>query len=409
MLRALIIAGGGGSLVALWLLWRRHHRCHSLTAIITVDDFQTLARAKLSRKLYQYLASGTDDEQTLQENRTAWKRYFLRPRMMKDVSSLTTQTSLFGQKLSMPIFISPAGVHRLCDPEGECASSRAAAAAGTLFGLSQHATASIEEVARATSSSAGANNWFQCYILKSRELTLELVRRAEAAGYRGLFVTVDSVVFGFREADARNGFGGLPPHLRLANYSTDEGWKDGQGHAAWDQNTEALFAHDVSWDDIRWLKQHVPSLPLVVKGILTAEDATCALDAGADGVLVSNHGGRQLDAAPAAIDVLEEVVRAVRRHPTRPNAPVLLDSGVRRGTDVLKALALGATAVGVGKPVFFSLAAGGEAGVARCLDILRTELEAAMALCGCARPEDASRDLVVHRPGAGGAFVRLPL
>lgn len=173
--------------------------------------------------------------------------------------------------------------------------------------------------------------------------------------------------------------------------------------------TLASFARDVSWDDITWLKAQVPSLPLVVKGILTAEDATAALDAGADGVMVSNHGGRQLDAAPAAIDVLEEVVRAVRQHPTRPDAPVLVDSGVRRGTDVLKALALGAAAVGVGKPVFFSLAVGGEGGVAKCLAILRTELEAAMALCGCARVSDVSRDLVVHRPGGGAAFARLPL
>lgn len=394
----------GGTFAALWLLWRRKkHR--SLASCISLDDFQAAARSSLSRKLYEYLASGTGDEQTLQENRTAWNRYFLRPRMLCDVSSLTTEISLFGQTLSMPIFISPAGVHRLCDPAGECASARAAAAAGTLFGLSQHATASIEEVACAA---PGCNKWFQCYLLKSRPLTLELVRRAEAAGYNGLFVTVDSVVFGFREADARNGFGGLPAHLRLANYASDEGWKDGAGHSAWDQNTEELLARDVTWDDIRWLKEQVPRLPLVVKGIMTAEDATCALDAGADGLVVSNHGGRQLDAAQATIDVLEEVVHAVRSHPRNPTAPVLLDSGVRRGTDVLKALALGATAVGVGKPIFFSLAVGGEAGVAKCLRILQDELEAAMALCGCASVAKISRDLVTHRPG-GEAYVRLPL
>lgn len=399
----------GGVVVTLISLWRRRRRATALARCLNLDDYQTAARKVLSTALYEYLASGTD----LHENRAAWKRYFLRPRMMRDVSELSTETALFGKRLSMPIFISPAGVHKLCDPEGECASARAAAATGTLFGLSQHATCTIEEVA---ASAPDSLRWFQVYILKDREVTLELVRRAEAAGYSGLFLTVDSVALGSREADARNGFSGLPPPLCLANYSASErSASTDQTHAAWDQNTEAMFSAVVAWEDVAWLKHAAPSLPLVVKGILTAEDACCALEAGADGVMVSNHGGRQCDATCATIDVLEEVVSAVRAHPRGgPTCPVLLDSGVRRGTDVIKALALGATAVGVGKPVFFSLAVGhaagvgGQAGVEAVLRTLQREVQATMALCGCARVADVTRGLVAHRP-MHPEYVRRPL
>lgn len=396
---------GLGALLATRRLFLRYRRAKALARCISLDDFQSAAREHLDLPLYEYLASGTADEQTLFENVAAWKRYFLRPRMMRNVSCVSTATTLFGQKMEMPIFISPAGVHRLCDPEGECASARAADAVGSLFGLSQHATCSIEEVAAAA---PGARRWFQAYILQDRSLTLKLVRRAEVAGYSGLFLTVDSVVFGAREADVRNGFGGLPAHLRLANYDTDDGWKNEAEGGAWDQKTETLLAKAVTWEDVAWLKQAAPNLPLVVKGILTAEDATCALDAGADGVCVSNHGGRQLDGALASIDALEEVVRAVRAHSRGASACVLLDSGVRRGTDVLKALALGATAVGIGKPCFFALAIGGRAGVERALGILKTELEAAMALCGCASVADISRTLVEHRPHHA-EYTRRPL
>ena len=326
---------------------------------LSLNDFQDLARERLEKPLYEYLASGTDDEQTLHENTEAFKRYFLRPRMLRDVTGLDTSITLFGSRLDLPVFISPAGVHRLCDrADGECASARAAASSGTLFGLSQHATCSIEEVAAAAPN---ANRWFQAYILRDRDLTLQLVRRAEAAGYRGLFLTIDSVVLGSREADARNGFDALPSPLRLANYDSDHSWND-RTHAAWDQNTEALFEKNVTWEDVRWLKSAAPRLPLVLKGVMTAEDAKLAVEYGADGVMVSTHGGRQLDGALAPIDVLAEVVAAVRSHPRGARMPVLLDSGVRRGTDVVKALALGATAVGIGKPVFFSLALGGQSG-----------------------------------------------
>ena len=380
---------------------------------LKLDDFQTFAERRLPRPLcvqiseketpregtpenaclaralrYEYLASGTGDEQTLRENRDAWGRIFLRPRVLRDVARVETRTELFGQPLSMPVFISPAGVHKLVDARGEAASARAAARAGTLFGLSQHATSSIEEVA---DGAPDASRWFQSYILRDRALTLALVDRALDSGYAGFFLTVDSVRFGFREADARNGFSALPPPLALANYPTAAAWDD-RSHAAWDQNTEALFDAAVSWDDVAWLKARLRGRPLVVKGVMTGEDAAAALLAGADGVMVSNHGGRQLDGALAAVDALPEVVAAVGGR-----APVLLDSGVRRGTDVLKALALGASAVGVGKPVFFALALGGEDGVLRMLEMLRGELEAAMALTGCRALADIGPALIARR------------
>jgi isopentenyl diphosphate isomerase/L-lactate dehydrogenase-like FMN-dependent dehydrogenase len=271
-----------------------------------------------------------------------------------------------------------------------------------MFGLSQHATRSIEEVARAAPN---ANRWYQAYILKDRSVTLRLVQRAVNAGYQGIFLTVDSVRFGYREADARNGFNALPPPHRLVNYdegaskSTLDQAYNSKSQKAWDQNTEQMFEQNVTWDDVRWLKQEgCPNLPLVIKGIMTGEDAELAIEAGADGVMVSNHGGRQLDGALSSIDVLPEIVEAVAGR-----IPVLLDGGIRRGTDVLKALALGASAVGIGKPIFFALAVGGQKGVSDLLQMLKTELEAAMALCGVESVGDISQKLVSRHPSGGSA------
>jgi len=374
-----------------------------------LDDFQRIAKLKISKALYEYLASGTDDEQTLSENRSAFKMWYLRPRMMRPVANLSTRTMLFGQSLSMPVFVSPAGVHALCDGDGECATAKACADEGVMFGLSQHATRSIEQVA---SAAPNANRWYQAYILKDRSMTLRLVKRAVKSGYKGIFLTVDSVRFGYREADARNGFNALPPPHRLVNY--DDGVMSELAQAynsktqkAWDQNTEQLFEQNVSWDDVRWLKQKgCPDLPLVIKGIMTAEDADLAIQAGADGVMVSNHGGRQLDGALASIDALPEVVKAVAGR-----VPVLLDGGIRRGTDVLKALALGATAVGIGKPIFFALAVGGRQAVSQLLQMLKTEIEAAMALCGVEKVDDISTKLVSRHPCGSSAvpYIRASL
>lgn len=393
----------------------------ALPKICNAGDFQRAARTVLSKPLYEYLASGTDDEQTLTENESAFKSWYLRPRTMRPVGNISTCTTLFGKTLSMPVFLSPAGVHALCDEiHGECASARACGRAGTMFALSQHSTRSIEQVAEATRGGPPTNLWYQSYILKDRDMTLRLVRRAAKAGYNGVFLTVDSVRFGFREADARNGWNALPPPHRLVNYDFEENTRKSQEKTkprrapetsvidkskiykgeedAWDQNTEQLFEQNPTWEDVRWLKREAcHDLPLIIKGIMTAEDAIEAVNAGADGVMVSNHGGRGLDGALPAIDALSEVVEAVGSR-----VPVLLDGGVRRGTDVLKALALGATAVGLGKPAFFALAVGGEDSVVELLGMMQRETEAAMAICGCATVEDVTKSLVTRHPSGSG-------
>ncbi len=372
-----------------------HRSLATLDAVHNVDDFQRLARDALERPLYEYLASGSGDEVTLRENRAAFGRYALRPRALRPVDALSTACELFGNELALPVFASPAGVHSLVDGEGERATARACGRAGTLFGLSQHATVCIEDVAAAAPA---AHRWFQSYLLKDRDATLDLVRRAVDAGYRGVFLTVDSVRFGFREVDARNNFCALPPPLTLANYvatppAGEAAW-EAREHKAWDQNSEALFDTAASWDAVSWLREELdPSIPLVVKGVMTGEDAALAVAHGADGVYVSTHGGRQLDNTLGALDALPEVAAAVPA-----GTPVLLDSGVRRGTDVVKALALGATAVGVGKPLFFSLAVGGERGVDKLFEILAEETRVAMALTGCASLADVSADVVCARP-----------
>lgn len=321
-----------------------------LRNLLSLDDFQEAAREALGVPIYEYVASGTDDEQTLAENRAAFKRCFLRPLMMRNVSDIDTSCSFFGDRATMPIFISPAGVHKVVDPEGECATARAARDAGIIMGVSQHATTCLEDVAAAAPD---GNRWFQTYIMRDRYITADLIKRAEKSGYSAIVLTVDSVVFGSREADARNGFDGLPSHLCLANYNKYgdrvQNWDDRE-EAAWDQNTEKLWEMNLSWDvDLKWLRS-VTRLPILVKGVLRGDDASRAISAGADGIIVSNHGGRQLDGCLSSFEALPEVVEAVRRH-TRggDDFPVLLDSGVRRGTDVLKALALGAKAVLLGR------------------------------------------------------------
>lgn len=331
-----------------------------------VNDFQLLARRRLPKDLYEYLASGSDDEQTLSENRHAFYRWFLRPRVLRPIGNISTKTVIcFGGNgdsacefpVAMPVFVSPAGVHALCDQEGECATARACAKASILFGLSQHSTKSIEEVAAATPSSL---KFYQAYILKDRLRTKNIIRRAIRAGYQGIFLTVDSVRFGYREADARNGFNALPPPHRLVNYDRVDDFNDGdttanvpkldqtynsQEKKAWDQNSEQMFEQNVSWADVSWVKRELrkeegkqtsdkkQKIPLVIKGIMTAEDAVLAVRAGADVIMLSNHGGRQLDGCLSAIDVLPEVSRALNG-----SVPIWIDGGIRRGTDVLKAL-----------------------------------------------------------------------
>jgi 4-hydroxymandelate oxidase len=354
-----------------------------MTHPINVHEYELAAREALPPLVYDYYAGGAHDEVTLAANRGAYERLALRYHVLRDVSRRSLKTTVLGVPVSMPILVAPTAFHQLALPEGEAATARAAAAAGTVMTLSTLSTRTIEDVCR----EADGNLWFQLYVYRDREATRDLVQRARDAGCRALVLTVDAQVWGVRERDVRNRFT-LPPGLRMVNLPAGKGTLpqvEGSGLAAY---VNAAFDPALTWKDLEWLAAHA-GIPVVLKGLVRGDDAVAALDHGAAAVVVSNHGGRQLDGSPATLDVLPEVVEAVDGH-----APVLLDGGVRRGTDVLKALALGATAVQIGRPVLWGLSVDGEAGVRHVLEILRAELDLAMALCGASSVTELSPDLV---------------
>lgn len=353
---------------------------------ISVYAYHDAARGRLPQMTYDYYAGGAHDEITLRENHAAYDRLRLRYRVLCDISDRDLTATVLGHDLSMPIIVAPTAFHRLAHPDGECATARAAGKASTVMILSTLSTSSIEEV---TASSTGPV-WFQLYVYRDREATRNLVERAEAAGCSAIVLTVDAQVWGVRERDVRNGFT-LPPALSVKNLGGSGKGNfpevPGSGLAAY---VNDLFDHSLNWLDLDWLCS-LTDLPVLVKGIVRGDDARLAADHGAAGIIVSNHGGRQLDTAPATIDVLPEIAEAVDGR-----SEILLDGGIRRGTDVLKALAFGAKAVAVGRPILWGLAADGEAGVRHVLDLLRDELDLAMALCGCASLNDVRQDLVVR-------------
>ncbi|MDI1447049.1 alpha-hydroxy acid oxidase [Polyangium sp. 6x1] len=356
------------------------------SGLLTVRDFERAARAALSAMAYDYYRSGADAERTLRENLRAYRRWEIHSRVLVDVSRLTLETEILGAPVSMPILIAPTAYHKLAHPEGELATARAATRAGTLYTVSTLATTSLEDIARASKGPL----WFQLYVHKDRELTRSLVERAEAAGYRAIVLTVDTPVLGRRLRDVRNGFG-LPNGLVMANL-VDTKVAAGASGSALHRYIASRHDASLSWRDVEWLRG-ITRLPLILKGIVRPDDTLLAIDAGAAGIIVSNHGARQLDSAPATLDVLPRVVEAAGGR-----VPVLVDGGVRWGTDVLKALALGARAVMLGRPVLWGLATAGEAGVLRVLDILRDELATAMALAGCPSLASIDRALVERRP-----------
>lgn len=361
---------------------------------VNVFDFETIAREKLSREAYDYYAGGAHDEVSVRGNRAAYDRLSIAYRVLVDVSRRDMTASVLGQTVSMPMLVAPTAFHRLATPEGEIATARAAGAAGTAMILSTLSTSTVESVVAAATGPV----WFQLYVYRDRGATEGLVRRAEAAGCRALVLTVDAPLLGRRERDVRNRFR-LPPGLAVANL-LPEGYGD-MPPAAADSGLAAYVASfldpSLSWRDVAWLRS-ITSLPLLVKGIVRSDDALRAAEAGVAGIVVSNHGGRQLDTSPATLDVLPEIVEALAAHGHR--VEVLMDGGVRRGTDVLKALALGARAVLVGRPVLWGLAAEGEAGVVAVLRLLRDELDLAMALAGAPTLAEITRDLVRRGPGA---------
>ena len=351
---------------------------------INVRDYEVMAREKLEEPIYDFIAGGAEDEISLAGNLSAWSRIQLLPRVLAGVTNVDTATEVLGQPVTSPILLAPVAYLRAADPEGEKATARASAAAGTIMVLSTMSTVPMEEVAAA----AEGRRWFQLYVYPERGITKRLVQRAEAAGYSALCLTVDVPYLGRRERDFYNQLQ-FPPGIVPANFldmiEVSEFHATDSALAA---QAASLISPAITWDDVDWLRS-ITSMPVLLKGVLAAADAKIALDHGVAGIIVSNHGGRQLDGVPAPAEVLPEIVEAVAGR-----VPVLVDGGVRRGTDVLKALALGADAVLIGRPYVWGLAAEGEAGVRNVIRMLQEEFRLAMALSGCRSVGEINRALI---------------
>ncbi|HXV33948.1 MAG TPA: alpha-hydroxy acid oxidase [Gaiellaceae bacterium] len=350
---------------------------------INVADYEALAEACCEPGYWGYVVGGAGDELTLADNREAFRRRVLRPRMLVDVRELTTATTALGAEIELPVLVAPTSLQRVAHPDGEPALARAAAAAGTIYTLSSLGSVRPRELADAVGD--GSPRWFQLYWSKDRGFTTELVAEAADSGFRALVLTIDLVTPGPRERDLRSGFS-LPADLPMPNLPrTLIG--DGYFH----DTLGEILDTSLTWRDLEWLRAQSP-LPLLVKGVLTAEDALLACEHGCAGIVVSNHGGRQLDGVAATLDALPEVVEAVAGR-----AEVLLDGGVRRGTDVVKALALGAQATMIGRPALWGLAAAGEEGARHVLELFRAEVRHALVLLGCTSPADVGPQHVGNR------------
>jgi len=349
-----------------------------------VEALRDRAQKLLEPSAFDYYVGGADDEITLAENETAWQRLRLRPKVLRDVSTVDPSTTVLGQRIAAPILVAPTAYHRLANDEGERATARGAAAAGTLMCVSTLATVSLEDVAAAAPE---APRWFQLYIRRDRGATEALVKRAVAAGYQALVLTVDFAVAGRRWRDERNSFT-LPDGLTMANIGEAVPRVEGSGLVAYAMSE---FDASLTFDDVTWLRE-ISGLPVLVKGVLRGDDAVRCVEAGAAGVVVSNHGARQLDTALATAEALRDVTESVG-----DTAEVYVDGGVRRGTDVIKALALGARGVLVGRPILWGLAAGGADGVTAVLTELFDEFTRALMLCGVTTPAEVTPDLLARR------------
>ena len=362
--------------------------------LVTLADHEQHARTQLDDNAWAYFSGGAADEISLRANRTAWDALSLWPRVLRPLAGGHTRVPLLGRTLAHPILLAPVAFQRMAHPDGELAMAYAAAALGAGVVLSTQASVSVESVAQAVLPDPGRGPlWFQLYLQPDRGFTQALVQRAEAAGYEALVLTVDAPTSGVRDRERRAGFR-LPPGVGPVNLTglqvpAPSALSPGQS-ALFD----GLLHHAPTWDDIAWL-QSITRLPVLLKGVLHPADARQAVTVGAAGLIVSNHGGRTLDTAPATATALPRVVQAVGGA-----VPVLVDGGIRRGTDVLKAMALGASAVLVGRPAVWGLATAGAAGVAHVLRLLRDELEVAMALTGCATLAEATPALLEGQDGA---------
>jgi isopentenyl diphosphate isomerase/L-lactate dehydrogenase-like FMN-dependent dehydrogenase len=352
-------------------------------APLNLADFEPAARAVLPPAIYDYIAGGAEDEATLRDNRDAFARYRFRFKVLASADQPDLSTEILGQRFTMPVYLAPAAIQRMAHPEGEAAAYRAASDAGIAYCLSTLSSVSIEDVAAA----ATGPRWFQLYMHPERNTSAAFVERAVDAGYAAILLTVDLPKTGRRERDIRNGFS-LPEGLSYANLGGMRSRATTTGLDPFAQDVNAQTHAGLGWGDLEWLVSRT-SLPVIVKGVVRADDARHAVDAGARGLVVSNHGGRQLDYAIASLDALPAVVQAVAGR-----LPVLLDGGVRRGTDVLKALCLGASGVLIGRPYLYALAVRGADGVREMLEMLRGEIVLSMSLLGVPRLSELTGDLL---------------
>jgi len=346
--------------------------------LLAIKDYEQAAKSKIDEAFFEYYAGGAADELTLKENRASYGRIKLLPRVLADVSERDMSTNILGQEISFPLIIAPTAMAKMAHPDGEIAIAQAAKNTGLIQCLSTLSNASIQDV-----SKAGALNWFQLYVYKDRNITEHLVSQAELAGFKAIVLTVDLPVIGLRENIMRSELQ-LPKGLKLNNF---EGIHETEATTVISYVNEQIDP-SLSWDDLAWLVSFT-KLPVFVKGILRPDDAKKSIDYGAKGIIVSNHGGRQLDTAVTGIDALPNIAAAVEK-----TTSIIVDGGICRGTDMLKAIALGAHAVMVGRPILWGLAVGGQKGVEAVLETYRQEFDNAMALCGCTTLSAISSDLI---------------
>jgi 4-hydroxymandelate oxidase len=360
------------------------HPPAGLEEFLSLDDFAAVAKQRMPNATFEYVDSGAGDEHTMRWNRERWSEIKLKPRVLTDVSQIFTETSFLGQHFHVPILLAPTAYQRLYHPEGELATIAGANAAGVSLVLASFASHSVEDIAK----QVRRRFWFQLYVQRDRELTRSVVQRVEAAGCATLCVTVDTPILGIRTREMRSQFA-VPDDMPMPNMIGSPTDELSRSHLP---EFGSIYSRRLdprlTWDDISWLRS-IAKVPILLKGILNPEDARRALDAGASGIIVSNHGGRNLDTLPATAEALPRVVEAVAGR-----IPVLVDGGIRRGTDVLKALALGAKAVMIGRPYVYGLAVAGAAGVERVLQILKTELMMAMALAGVCSIKEIDRQVI---------------
>jgi 4-hydroxymandelate oxidase len=350
---------------------------------VNLFEYEELARQRLPQMTYDFVAGAAGDELTFRRNRESFDTMRLKPRVLVDVSHLDTQLELFGQKLDFPILLAPTAYHKLMHPEGEAATARGAGAAGATLVVSSFATTAIEDVGKA----ATGKLWFQLYVQEDRGFTRELVQRAESAGCKAITITVDTPVIGVRNREQRDQFH-LHPGLQIENLKSILSNAQHPGSGGESGIFSAILDPKLTWEGIDWIRSFA-KVPVLLKGILNPEDAKLAVQHGVSGILVSNHGARNLDTVPSTLDALPRVVEAVEGR-----IPVLMDGGVRRGTDVVKALALGAKAVLIGRSYLWGLSVGGAAGVENVVKILRSEFLAAMALCGTPSLANIDRNVI---------------